>query len=52
MLPPLLTSRLQKILAEEYQNVLSALSHERHGSLRINTLKGDEGEVLQEFHEK
>ena len=52
MLPPLLRSRLQKILGEEYQNVLSALSHERHWSLRVNTLKSNATEVITECGEK
>ncbi len=50
--PKLLDSRLRTILGEEYEGVISAFSHERRGSFRINTLKSSEEEVQREFGEK
>lgn len=52
MLPSLLTSRLRKILDIDYPTVINALTHERQGSLRINTLKGDAMDIIAEFAEK
>lgn len=52
MLPLELTSRLEKILWWEYAHVMQAFSSERIGSLRINTLKAQEQEVMKEFQEK
>ncbi len=51
-LPKLLTSRLRSLLGTDYDTVLEAFSHERIGSLRINTLQWDTADVLTEFSEK
>jgi len=51
-LPGELTQRLKIILDNNYQAVLDAFSNERRGSFRINTLKWDGSEVLEEFREK
>lgn len=52
MLPKLLTSRLETILGSDYPSVIDAFSRERRWSFRINTLKWDGREVLEEFEKK
>lgn len=52
MLPILLTSRLKAILGSDFDLVLRAYSSERKGSFRINTLKSNESEVLDEMNQK
>jgi len=51
-IPQLLQDRLQKILGKDFDAVMSAYSHERMGSFRINFLKGDGTDVFAEFAEK
>lgn len=51
-IPQLLQDRLQKILGKDFDAVISAFSHERMGSFRINFLKGDGADVFTEFAEK
>ncbi|MDD2693823.1 MAG: RsmB/NOP family class I SAM-dependent RNA methyltransferase [Candidatus Gracilibacteria bacterium] len=51
-IPQLLQDRLQKILGKDFDAVMSAYSHERMGSFRINFLKGDGADVFVEFAEK
>lgn len=52
MLPKLLTSRLETLLGPDYSSVLDAYKHQRMGSFRINTLKSNTPEVLDEFSKK
>lgn len=52
MLPKLLTSRLQTILGPEYEGVIWALSLERRGSFRLNSLQTDGSDVLAECEKK
>lgn len=52
MLPAILLSRLQDILGKDYQHVMDAFSGNRIGSLRINTLKAHDEEVIQEYAQK
>lgn len=52
MLPQLLTTRLQSILGQDYQNVIEAFSTTRKGSFRLNLLKTDGKDVFREFSEK
>jgi 16S rRNA C967 or C1407 C5-methylase (RsmB/RsmF family) len=52
MLPKLLTSRLETILGEDYSSVMDAFSKERKGSFRINALRSNENEVLEELKTK
>lgn len=52
MLPQLLTTRLQAILGQDYQNVIEAFSTTRKGSFRLNLLKTDGKDVFREFSEK
>lgn len=51
-IPQLLQDRLQKILGKDFDAVISAFSHERTGSFRINFLKWDGADVFAEFAEK
>ena len=50
--PKLLDSRLRTILAEDYEGAISAFSESRKGSFRLNTLKGDEKLIFDEFDKK
>lgn len=52
MLPKLLTSRLETLLGPDYSSVIDAYKHQRMGSFRINTLKSNTPEVLEEFSQK
>lgn len=52
MLPQVLSSRLEKILGDDFASVMEAFSHERIWSFRINTLKSDGTDVFKEFEEK
>jgi NOL1/NOP2/sun family putative RNA methylase len=52
MLPSLLTSRLKTITGDHYDEVIAAFAKNRKWSLRINTLKSDGTDVIQEFSEK
>jgi 16S rRNA C967 or C1407 C5-methylase (RsmB/RsmF family) len=52
MIPPLLQSRIQEILKEDYTSVMTAFASERKGSFRINTIKAEISEVYKELRDK
>lgn len=52
MLPSLLTSRLKTILGDRYDAVMASFAKNRKGSLRINTIKSDGTDVVEEFKSK
>ncbi|MBC7503935.1 RsmB/NOP family class I SAM-dependent RNA methyltransferase [Candidatus Gracilibacteria bacterium] len=52
MLPSLLTSRLKTILGSHYDGVIASFAKNRKGSLRLNTLKTDGVDVIEEFKSK
>ena len=52
MFPSLLTSRLRTILGSEYDSVLSIFAKNRKWSFRINTLKSNGDDVLEECKTK
>lgn len=52
MLPKILTSRLEIILGDDFENVIQAFSTQRKGSFRLNFLKTDGRDVFREFDEK
>ncbi len=52
MFPTLLTSRLKTILGAHYDGVISSFAKDRKWSLRLNLLKTDGTDVIEEFKSK
>ena len=48
MLPTQFLNRMQAMLGDEYEQFLASYDHEKYQSLRINTLKADKEEFLQQ----